>query len=384
MGTKELITNFIVNHFFQGKLKNYVIFHSFPPLADNSRAVFDEFVKRGLNKKYKLVWICNANDDVSIDTDNTIILKSRHSLRERIAIIYCKSKAKALIDCNGDIGKSNNKYKQYEFYVMHGSSTKDVSKFYNLPDSVDYICNMSSFFADKDAYSLKISESRIASLGYPRNDWLFENSVDLHALFPNKSFSKAVYWMPTYRQHKGFDVLNFSSISFPIIYNEEIAFEINENAKKNDILIICKPHFAQDISRIKALNLSNLIFIDEAFLEKNKLQNYLLLGSVDAMLTDYSSVYADYLLCDKPVGLCWDDFDDFNKKEGFVVDVDTFFAGGVKIYNTEDFNRFINDLAAGNDTLRATREKVKAQIHDYTDNKSSQRVADFIIEKAHL
>ena len=66
------------------------------------------------------------------------------------------------------------------------------------------------------------------------------------------------------------------------------------------------------------MTLSNLVFINDAFLSDNGIINYELLGVADALLTDYSSVYYDYLLLDRPIGLCWDDYEEY-KANGFKV-----------------------------------------------------------------
>ena len=35
--------------------RNWIIFESVPDLSDNTKAVFDEMLRRKLNKKYKLI-----------------------------------------------------------------------------------------------------------------------------------------------------------------------------------------------------------------------------------------------------------------------------------------------------------------------------------------
>ena len=127
-----------------------------------------------------------------------------------------------------------------------------------------------------------------------------------------------------------------------------------------------------------AINLSNLVLINDAFLAEHHVMNYELMGKADALLTDYSSVYHDYLLLNRPIGLCWDDYEEFARREGFVVDVDTVLAPGEKIYTTEDLCGFINRLAAGEDRLREVRTEVRNMIHDYQDADSSRRVVDYI------
>ena len=46
----------ILEHFFgKLKLKDIIILESAPDFSDNTKAVFDEMVRREINKKYKFV-----------------------------------------------------------------------------------------------------------------------------------------------------------------------------------------------------------------------------------------------------------------------------------------------------------------------------------------
>ena len=99
------------------------------------------------------------------------------------------------------------------------------------------------------------------------------------------------------------------------------------------------------------------------------------------MITDYSSVYYDYLLCDKPIGLCFDDYEEFTFQNGFIVDPDYIFSGGEKIYNTEDLLGFINNVSNETDCLKEQRNTIKNVVFKYCDNQSAKRVADYIETK---
>ena len=52
---KKLAIRFIsqLNH-------NSIVFESYPDLSDNSMGVFDEMIRRGLNEKYHMVWVCHG------------------------------------------------------------------------------------------------------------------------------------------------------------------------------------------------------------------------------------------------------------------------------------------------------------------------------------
>ena len=132
---------------------------------------------------------------------------------------------------------------------------------------------------------------------------------------------------------------------------------------------------------VEEYNLSNILFIKNDFFDDKTFTNYQLLGSCDALLTDYSSVYYDYLLCDKPIGLCWEDFDEYKEREGFTVDPDFIMAGGEKIYSTDDLCAFISRVSSDEDLLKEKRNEIKNTVHAHVDNQSTKRIVDYIEQK---
>jgi CDP-glycerol glycerophosphotransferase (TagB/SpsB family) len=151
-----------------------------------------------------------------------------------------------------------------------------------------------------------------------------------------------------------------------------------------DVLLVLKPHFAQDVSEIKDLKLSNIRFIDDAFFRLHGITSYEFVAGCDAMITDYSSIYYDYLLCDRPVGLVWEDLEEYRAKPGFAVDIEEYCAGGVKIYDLADFKEFLQQVALDQDVCQQARRRLRDMTNYSTDGQNAQRVTDFIIEKANL
>lgn len=357
-------------------LRDTIIFESCPVYTDNTKAVFEEMVRRKLYKKYKFIWLHLGRDALPEGVEHVKFVKYPGSnwLKNQY-IIYLLHTSRALICCNDILTKKRDD--QYAFFLMHGAALKRVKSHYLVPKELDDILSFSHYLAPLEEACMGCDPAKMRVLGFPRNDVLLTTQLNPHDLFPDREFEKLIYWMPTYRQSKnGYG--DSSSISIPIIYNEQIAEEVNEAARKAGVLVVLKPHFAQDVSRLMAINLSNLVLINDAFLAEHHVMNYELMGKADALLTDYSSVYHDYLLLNRPIGLCWDDYEEFARREGFVVDVDTVLAPGEKIYTTEDLCGFINRLAAGEDRLREVRTEVRNMIHDYQDADSSRRVVDYI------
>ncbi|MBR2282467.1 MAG: CDP-glycerol glycerophosphotransferase family protein [Spirochaetales bacterium] len=353
--------------------RNIILFESVPDCCGNTKAVFDELVRRGYNRRYRLIWwLHDSNPEDHERIENVLYLRDGLNLLSR----ECFSKL--MISENMYFYKKR-KRGQYIFHMFHGAPLKHVSNYYRMPDDVDEVVSLSPYFKHLDAENNQCRESIINPLGFPRNDALYERKINPRELFPGRGFNKLIYWLPTFRQNKGGSLVH-SDISIPIIHDEQLAIRVNDVAREHRVLIVVKPHFAQDVSKIKALQMSNIVFIDDVFLTSKGFLNYDLLAVSDALLTDYSSVYYDYLLTDRPIGLCWEDFDDYKEKEGFIVDTDVVMAGGEKIYTAEDLGEFIGRIGSDIDVLAEKRNEIKNLVFPQGNIHITPLVADRIEE----
>ena len=50
---------------------------------------------------------------------------------------------------------------------------------------------------------------------------------------------------------------------------------------------------------------------NDEYLKEKEIKLNQILSATDALITDYSSIYYDYLLTDKPIGLTINDIDEF-------------------------------------------------------------------------
>lgn len=343
-----------------------------PDYADNTLAVYNYIVEKKLCKDLEIVWLVSKKTDKNIKSillDKTFISRLRYN--------YYLARSKGLVYCNSAIGKADKR--QISIFLCHGSKSKMTCGSYEAPKDLDYILVQADMFKEATRYGYNLSSNtKMITLGYPRNDDLLtEPNIDRQVLF-GKEFNKLIVWYPTFRQHKNGEK-NVSSITLPVIHNEEAARAINEKAKELGILIALKPHFAQNTDFIKNSNLSNLVIFDDEFLVKNNIRSYQLLSLCDSLITDYSSVYYDYLLCDKPIGLVWEDYEEYKKGQGFALDPDVVYSGGEKIFNVEDFYAYLERIAKGEDILKEERTKIKNLSNVYQDANSSKRVAEFIV-----
>lgn len=143
-----------------------------------------------------------------------------------------------------------------------------------------------------------------------------------------KKYNRVFFYMPTYRQDAQNNVLESSKINFG---------QLNDLlAKKNDFLFI-KLH-PRDLKKItKNYEYSNIKIV------KDLIDIYLLFPYINVLITDYSSVYAEYILYKDNVIIFDFDRDDFLKKEqGLYFDFDEF-TSAIFAHNYEMLYGLIKD-----------------------------------------
>ncbi len=353
----------------EGKI---ILLESYPAYTDSVKAVYDELISRRINEKYRIYWLASNSSHEATLPEN-VYTANDSGLFSRFKLRFIKARAKVTVSSNRALPKL--KKDQYSLFITHGSAIKKMRS-YSLPDGIDEMIVLSETLRISDAIAHGFFPSHAISLGLPRNDSLSLPKLDLHQYFDTEC-EKFVYWLPTYRHHKVTGA-SASNKALPLIESREDAERINSSAKENGIFVIIKPHFADDIDISEYRGLSNLCFIDDAFLFEAGIGNYELLRSSDALLTDYSSVYFDYLHLDRPIGLLWEDVDEYRAREGFAIGI-SHLEAGEKIYTHEDLSAFFKRLSSGEDMLAEKRKAITEELITEKDSNAASRVADLIL-----
>ena len=115
-------------------------------------------------------------------------------------------------------------------------------------------------------------------------------------------------------------------------------------------------------------------------LDDKKVQLYELVENCDALLTDYSSIYYDYLFLNRPIGFMVGDLDEY--KRGFIIENPMDEMPGDIIHNTSELKHFIRALLNGNDGHEEERLRLRSEVFLYFDNQNSKRLFEFIKNNA--
>lgn len=363
---------------------NIILLESVPTMADNTLYVYKELIRRKINEKYKLVWVTTEDEKnkKNINEKNVYFLnRNKEQLRYKLT----KLKAKYIIDCNNYICKYNKN--QIRIYLGHGMPIKIASVYGRNAKQMNATIVTSNYFSDciKKIYGVE----NVIVTGHPRNDAL-ENHNNI--LFKEIERKKTIVWMPTYRNHKGsndekkddnekeFVTGIHYPFGVPCIKDEKELHNLNNMLKENKILLILKLHPAENLTNIKEENFSNIKILKNEMIPFGK-TIYDYLGNVDALITDYSSIYYDFLLTKKPIGLTIPDLKEYSKHLELISNNYKDVIKGEYIYTYNDLIQFFENVKNGVDPMYDERMKALDMFHKYKDFNSSVRVVDYIFNK---
>ena len=128
--------------------------------------------------------------------------------------------------------------------------------------------------------------------------------------------------------------------------------------------------------------MSNIRIISDQDLADRGLQLYEVLAGSSALITDYSSVYFDYLLLNRPIATTTDDMEAWKQMTGFAFDLDAFYdRSTTRCPDLDALLSFLAGLQTGKDDKAAGRKEIRELTNMWNDGNSARRVAEFIKEK---
>ncbi len=218
--------------------------------------------------------------------------------------------------------------------------------------------------------------------GQPRNDFLFEK-IEFDFLKSN-NYKKTILYAPTFRQN---DYVLSSSDGEAIKNNNFFRlddFDISKLSvflESRKILLLVKLHPFEEnaLNGIEFPECIKIIKSDE-FNSSGYDINHLLAIS-DCLLTDYSSIYFDYLILNKPIGFVVPDYDKYrSNRGGFTLEPSDYWMPGEKIILQYELLDFLDSVVdGGNDKHAIIRTQVNNALNTYKDNLNSKRVFDLFI-----
>lgn len=326
-------------------------------LTDNPYALFRHLKSR--NTDYRLVYLVAKGVDVSS------LQKGEYAYVRSFMGLYHMATYKYRVTCQSYGSIIKKRPGQRYIQLWHGTFALkkmglDVSNpegLTQLPHTVDWDYYISA--SKNDAEVVKGCSGFTCPyrlLGNPRTDALFA-PWDLPAIREKLGIpegKKVLLYAPTFRDWE----MDAQTVALP---------PLGALTEKYTVLMRLHPFVAD---KIDPAALEDGIINVCGYSNLNEL-----LAVSDVLVTDYSSVFIDFSLLEKPSVFYVYDYDAYAKERGgFYLDFKTDLPGPVA-YTEEELLDALRDLTPDVEKIRAFNR----QYNTYNDGKASQRVADALL-----
>lgn len=345
--------------------------------ADSNVYALIKYIPKKYKEKYKLNIIhgrdvLNIENVVKVPLISSITISGFNTFVNYPKLTYNIDVGHASIIMK-NCGIMDKKYKDFSF----------TPKEY---ENIDKVCITSKMnMLIQSAFSA-IPENKYIVTGNPRTDTLLlSNGKENIEKLIGKSIEgkKIIFNMPTFHIHENSGIINGS------IFNDSIKIKgfnykrFDEFLKKNNIICISKVHHAEErtiTSKVQDRKLENLLFISNKDLEDKNLDLYEVLNCADGLITDYSSIYGDFLFMNKPIVFVNADIEEYRKERGISLEPYDFWTAGPKVQNQDALEKEILKSLFDEEYYKQKREELRDVFYEHKDSSASLRVWEHIDE----
>lgn len=357
--------------------KKIWVFGSFGTYNDNSRYLFEYVIQE--HKDIRAIWI--SSDDQSV------LLASRYgeaypldsfkglyyALRAKVYVYAAYARDICWYASGG----------AYKVNLWHGIPLKKIEFDIRTPPLVNVFHNANLVahfkhphahirhnlvlspsqyvyeYSFKSAFRLR-SEAEIVISQYPRVTKI-EELAKTKPVKPDTQQGITFLYAPTWRDSGG-DFIVLSGIDFDALDRLLATF---------DAKLVVKLHPATKI----ACDLSHYQHI---LMANNKLDPCELMAQADCLITDYSSVYFDYMVLDRPIIFFAFDKDEYLKEREFYLEYDNN-TPGVKAFDFESLLCAMKNICIGDDSYNGLRQALMSKFMS-NENEGNLIIVDKIKE----
>lgn len=239
----------------------------------------------------------------------------------------------------------------------------------------DYLVASSRQFGEILARQCGLPAGGLLLTGNPRIDQFATAAsapVDRLGIPVDRPF---VLWMPTFRRNKGRGLTESWSDVKPddaSDVNAVMARGVEILAREFGVSVVVKPHPQDAESR----RIDGAFVVTNEDLRNGAVQLYELIGASSALLTDYSSVWIDYLALDRPIGFVVPDERGYTSGRGFDPPDALDWLPGPKLRTLDDVREFGRDIRDGGSRSSARRREVAEHIGHVGGPHVADRIMD--------
>lgn len=363
------------------KMAMFISFHG-RGYSDNPKAIYEEMLNDSRFVDFKFVWAVKKPSKVKFEHENTVVIRYRS-----LKYFYYIGKSKYWIfNCRMPEYLTKKKEQIY-LQTWHGTPLKRLAHDVIVPEDTtffrsemsfdemtkaydvdvakyDYMISPNSFTTEVFQTSFKINEERLIETGYPRNDVLSNatelDEKDIKEKYEIPQDKKVVLYAPTWRDNS----YVASGYTFELLVN----FYKWREELGDEYVVIFKPHYLIsnkfDLTELEGFvySLPTTVDISELYLIS------------DVLITDYSSVFFDFAILNRPVYFYMYDLEEYKDElRGFYIDIHSEIPG--EVYTDEEC--MLRDIKAEKYDF-SMLESFNKRFNNMEDGNASKRVIDIV------
>lgn len=233
-------------------------------------------------------------------------------------------------------------------------------KFSDGWNKINFIMSYSETYSTFMNACMLANYNKYIITGAPRNDFLFNASS--RRLINKKQIKKVLIAL----------TMNEDINLYKLFLNKKI----DNYLRINNFIFYLKihPHDEKLINEKKLTMFTNINLISDQWLSKEKIDFYEILNQFDILITDFSSIFFDYLLLDRPIIF----LNNLINKRGFLVESLKEFLPGPFFSDELQLIKILSQISKVSSKYKNQRIFVKNQFHRFQDGNSSHRIEKFI------
>jgi len=351
---------------------------------DNCRYLY-EYVRENV-KDVHAIWITTDKECATKMKDSSLDAEYAYTLQAFIHILH----ASVLISSIGNLEFGVPIYGKRKIYLQtwHGTMLKVVGPRSFRKDGIMYIitkaysCLKKIIINQLNKHTLGITTSSIEFhhyselfsttydniyvTGYPRNDILLKSKSKIL----NCKKCKKILFAPTY------NTAISESLLHPMKIRNVLA-KLNKMLHKQNAFLFAKIHPQLESLRQvkdKYAKYDRIIFLSARY------DIYRYMHDFDILITDYSGIYFDFLLLNKPIIFTPFDLEKYKNSRGIHFNYDLV-TPGPKATNWDELIKEIKDVLDGKDEYKEKRRCINNMFNEVQDARSSERIIGLINKK---
>lgn len=361
------------------------VFRSLPPYVGNAKALYEYLRERA--PAVRCVWFVR-------DRRSAQILQARAIqavVEGSVEALWLFLRADTFVVTHGGFDTPRVR-RQRVVNLWHGMPLKSIEEF--LPSRVrwesplkgrlrrgprDVMIATSGLTRALLAAAFGLPPRQVRVINQPRTDRLIRRNprvrewmVSTSGAAPDERF---VVMLPTYRQ--GGSVLDGQKINRVLEEGQGWdAIQAALEGSRSHLFLKLHPSEPEGLTRPPAH--SRIHVVTDTELLQADVDLYDLLAWSDLLVTDYSSVFIDYLMLDRPIVFYVPDLNDYHAIRNFLLEPYEFWTPGPKATTMADLARELQKSLSGVDIYKEHRQRLVRILHRYVDDRGTARLAEFL------